>query len=62
MKREQPMAFHFSKTLGAGSDEAVRRTVGSLTEEGLGVDKIGAMLACNVVVQETPMSIIEATG
>lgn len=86
-----PMSYYFAKTLAAGFDEAVRRTVEALKAEGFGViteidvkntfkaklgidfrnyrilgacnptlaheallieDKVGAMLPCNVVVQD----------
>ncbi len=92
------MTYYFSKTLEPGFDEAVRRTVDALTEEGFGVltdidvketlknkisaefrnyripgacnprlahealqmeDKVGTMLPCNVVVQETPDGKVE---
>lgn len=95
------MAYYFSKTLGADFDEAVRRTVEALKEEGFGVltdidvkdtlkkkinadfrryrilgacnpqlahealqaeDKIGTMLPCNVVVQETPDGKVEVAA
>jgi uncharacterized protein (DUF302 family) len=95
------MAYHFSKTLGVDFDEAVRRTVDALKEEGFGVltdidvkdtlkkkinadfrryrilgacnpklahealqmeDKIGTMLPCNVVVQDTPDGKVEVSA
>jgi uncharacterized protein (DUF302 family) len=95
------MTYHFSKTLGVDFDEAVRRTVDALKEEGFGVltdidvkdtlkkkinadfrryrilgacnpklahealqaeDKIGTMLPCNVVVQETPDGKVEVSA
>ena len=95
------MTYYFSKTLGADFDEAVRRTVEALKEEGFGVltdidvkdtlkkkinadfrryrilgacnpklahealqaeDKIGTMLPCNVVVQETPDGKVEVAA
>ena len=95
------MTYYFSKTLGPGFDDAVRRTVDALKEEGFGVltdidvkqtlknkigaefrkyrilgacnpklahealqleDKIGTMLPCNVVVQETPDGKVEVAA
>ncbi len=95
------MTYHFSKTLGVDFDEAVRRTVDALKEEGFGVltdidvkdtlkkkinadfrryrilgacnpklahealqmeDKIGTMLPCNVVVQDTPDGKVEVSA
>jgi uncharacterized protein (DUF302 family) len=86
------MSYYFAKTLPVGFDEAVRRTIEALKQQGFGViseidikqtlkakigvdfrnyrilgacnpklalealsleDKIGTMLPCNVVVQET---------
>jgi uncharacterized protein (DUF302 family) len=86
------MSYYFAKTLPVGFDEAVRRTIDALKQQGFGViseidikqtlkakigvdfrnyrilgacnpklalealsleDKIGTMLPCNVVVQET---------
>ena len=95
------MTYYFSTTLKPGFDEAVRRTVDALKEEGFGVlteidvketlknkigaefhkyrilgacnpklahealqleDKIGTMLPCNVVVQETPDGKVEVAA
>jgi uncharacterized protein (DUF302 family) len=95
------MTYHFSRTLGVDFDEAVRRTVDALREEGFGVltdidvkdtlkkkinadfrryrilgacnpklahealqmeDKIGTMLPCNVVVQDTPDGKVEVSA
>jgi len=95
------MTYHFSKTLAVDFDEAVRRTVDALKEEGFGVltdidvkdtlkkkinadfrryrilgacnpklahealqmeDKIGTMLPCNVVVQDTPDGKVEVSA
>ena len=95
------MAYYFSKILEADFDDAVRRTVESLKEEGFGVltdidvkdtlkkrigadfrryrilgacnprlahealqaeDKIGTMLPCNVVVQETADGKVEVAA
>ena len=95
------MTYYFSKTREPGFDEAVRRTVDALKQEGFGVltdidvketlknkigaefrkyrilgacnpklahealqleDKIGTMLPCNVVVQETPDGKVEVAA
>ena len=86
------MSYYFAKTLNVGFDEAVRRTIEGLKQEGFGIiteidvrdtlkkkinadfrnyrilgacnpalahealqieDKVGTMLPCNVVVQDT---------
>ncbi len=95
------MTYYFSKTLKPGFDDAVRRTVDALKEEGFGVltdidikqtlkskigaefrkyrilgacnptlahealkieDKVGIMLPCNVVVQETSDGKVEVAA
>ncbi len=95
------MSYYFNKTLGTDFDDAVRRTVDALKEEGFGVltdidvkdtlkkkinadfrkyrilgacnpklahealqteDKIGTMLPCNVVVQETADGKVEVAA
>jgi uncharacterized protein (DUF302 family) len=101
MKEDPKMTYYFSKTLDADFDEAVRRTVEGLKQEGFGVltdidvkdtlkkkinadfrryrilgacnpalahealraeDKIGTMLPCNVVVQETGPGKVEVAA
>jgi len=95
------VTYYFSKTLDAGFDEAVERTIEALKQEGFGIiteidvketlrkklgidfrnykilgacnpalaheaikieDKVGTMLPCNVVVQETPSGKVEVAA
>jgi uncharacterized protein (DUF302 family) len=95
------MTYYFCKTLDAGFDEAVERTIEALKQEGFGIiteidvketlrkklgidfrnykilgacnptlaheaikieDKVGTMLPCNVVVQETEPGKVEVAA